>query len=122
MYLDFLVKIPDVPGKIVKLTKKGTTYIDYEYERTYDAEKDRPVWLSGDRDIRRGLSLNDWSLGQEKVNFRKNKQLPILSLIGLGSSGYIMLNTIMSLFYLIFWLWNSKRLLFFYFKIYLNML
>lgn len=36
MYLDFIVEIPDVPGKIVKLTKKGTTYIDYEYDRIYD--------------------------------------------------------------------------------------
>lgn len=35
MYLPFLVKIP-VGQKIVKQTKKGVTYVDYEYERIYD--------------------------------------------------------------------------------------
>lgn len=35
MYFPFLVKIP-VGQKIVKQTKKGVTYIDYEYDRTYD--------------------------------------------------------------------------------------
>ncbi len=35
MYFQFLVKIP-VGSKIVRQTKKGVTYIDYEYDRTYD--------------------------------------------------------------------------------------
>ena len=35
MYFDFLVPVP-VGSKIVKQTKKGVTYIDYEYDRTYD--------------------------------------------------------------------------------------
>lgn len=39
MYLDFLVKVPDAPGKLVRLKKGDTTYIDYEYERIYDKEK-----------------------------------------------------------------------------------
>jgi len=39
MYLDFLVKIPDAPGKLVKVKKGTTTYIDYEYDRSYDSVK-----------------------------------------------------------------------------------
>ena len=37
MYFPFLVKIP-VGQKIVKQTKKGVTYVDYEYNRTYDKQ------------------------------------------------------------------------------------
>ncbi|MBI9096452.1 MAG: transposase [Sphaerochaeta sp.] len=37
MYLDFLVSVPDVPGKIVRKRIKETVYIDYEYDRSYDA-------------------------------------------------------------------------------------
>jgi len=37
MYFDFLVRIPDVPGKIVRKRIKETVYIDYEYDRSYDA-------------------------------------------------------------------------------------
>jgi len=37
MYLDFLVSVPDVPGKIVRKHIKETAYIDYEYDRPYDA-------------------------------------------------------------------------------------
>lgn len=47
MYLDFLVKIPDAPGKLVRVKKGKTTYIDYEYDRTYDKEKNTP-----DQDVR----------------------------------------------------------------------
>ena len=39
MYLNSLVKIPDVPGKIVKKNKAGTIYVEYEYNRTYDPKK-----------------------------------------------------------------------------------
>ena len=39
MYLDFLIKIPDVPGKIARQRKGGTVYIDYEYGRDYLQEK-----------------------------------------------------------------------------------
>ena len=38
MYLDFLVDVP-VNSKIVSQTKKGVTYVDFEYDRTYDKEK-----------------------------------------------------------------------------------
>nr|MDA3833134.1 hypothetical protein [Spirochaetales bacterium] len=37
MYFDFMVKVPDVPGKIVRKRIKKTLYIDYEYDRFYDA-------------------------------------------------------------------------------------
>lgn len=36
MYLDFLVKIPNVKGKITYRNKAGTDYIYYEYDRIYD--------------------------------------------------------------------------------------
>jgi hypothetical protein len=39
MYLDFLVEIPDVQGKITRREKGGTTYINYEYGRVYDPRK-----------------------------------------------------------------------------------
>jgi len=39
MYLDFLVEIPDVQGKITRRKIRGTTYINYEYGRLYDPEK-----------------------------------------------------------------------------------
>ena len=39
MYLDFLVDIPSVPGKITRKTKNGITYINYEYGRDYDPDR-----------------------------------------------------------------------------------
>ena len=36
VYFDFLVQVPDVPGKIVRKRLKDTVYIDFEYGRTYD--------------------------------------------------------------------------------------
>lgn len=39
MYLDCLVKMPNVPGKIVCQKKAETTYVYYETGRTYDPEK-----------------------------------------------------------------------------------
>lgn len=39
MYLDFLVKIPDVGGKITYRTKGSSTYVNYEYAREYDRER-----------------------------------------------------------------------------------
>ena len=39
MYLDFLVKTPDVAGKITRRKKRESTYIEYEYNRVYDPEK-----------------------------------------------------------------------------------
>lgn len=39
MYLDFEAKIPEVPGKIGRFTKGGTTYVRYVTGRTYHPEK-----------------------------------------------------------------------------------
>jgi len=36
MYLDFLVKIPDISRKMTYRTKAGTDYVYYEYDREYD--------------------------------------------------------------------------------------
>ena len=35
MYLETLVKVPDVKGKITFRTKGGTTYVEYECNRVY---------------------------------------------------------------------------------------
>lgn len=39
MYLDFLVKIPDAPGKLLFEKRGDITYIKYEYDRIYDVER-----------------------------------------------------------------------------------
>ena len=39
MYYDFLVKLPDVPGKPVCEKRGNAAYVKYEYDRTYDSEK-----------------------------------------------------------------------------------
>ena len=39
MYLDAVVEVPDVQGKITYREKKNTTYVEYEYERIYIPEK-----------------------------------------------------------------------------------
>lgn len=39
MYLDFLVKIPSVKGKITIRNKKNIKYIEYEYDRIYSPER-----------------------------------------------------------------------------------
>ena len=36
MYLDFLVKIPFLQGKITRRKKKDAVYVEYEYDRIYD--------------------------------------------------------------------------------------
>lgn len=39
MYYDFWIKLPDAPGKFVYEKRGETTYVKYEYDRTYDREK-----------------------------------------------------------------------------------
>jgi len=39
MYLDFLVKIPEISGKITFKTKKRSVYVEYEYARPYNPLK-----------------------------------------------------------------------------------
>jgi hypothetical protein len=36
MYLNTLVDMPDIPGKIVIQKKKDSSYVCYEYDRIYD--------------------------------------------------------------------------------------
>ena len=37
MYLDFLVKVPTVKGKITRRKKSNVVYIEYEYDRVYSS-------------------------------------------------------------------------------------
>lgn len=39
MYLDYVVDIPDVKGKITFRTKGQARYVYYEYSREYDPSK-----------------------------------------------------------------------------------
>ena len=39
MYLDFLVKVSTVKGKITRRKKSNVVYIEYEYDRVYDASR-----------------------------------------------------------------------------------
>lgn len=39
MYLDVHVKVPEIKGLITRQCIKGTTYINYEYDRIYDKER-----------------------------------------------------------------------------------
>ena len=39
MYLDAIVDIPDVKGKITYRSKGDSTYVEYEYDRVYDPER-----------------------------------------------------------------------------------
>ncbi len=68
MYLDFLVKILDAPGKLVREKKGNTTYIDYEYDRTYDKEK---KYTRPRRSTIGKLSKDDETMMQPNQNFLK---------------------------------------------------
>ena len=68
MYLDFLVKIPDAPGKLVRVKKKNATYIDYEYDRIYDKEKQ---YTTPKRATIGKLSKEDDTMMQPNHNFLK---------------------------------------------------
>ena len=39
MHLKTLVDLPDIPGKIVIQKKKDSSYVHYEYDRTYDPKR-----------------------------------------------------------------------------------
>ncbi|SCP99642.1 IS1634 family transposase [Anaerobium acetethylicum] len=68
MYLDFLVKIPEAPGKLVRVKKGNTTYIDYEYDRTYDSDK---KYTTPKRSTIGKLSKADNTMMQPNQNFLK---------------------------------------------------
>lgn len=68
MYLNCLVDIPDVPGKLVFQKKKDTTYVYYEIDRTYDPERQNTT----PKRVTIGKQSNDdSSLMQPNENFIK---------------------------------------------------
>jgi len=76
MYLDFLVKIPDAPGKITRRKKGDSTYIEYEYDRTYDPKRQFTIVK---RSTIGKLSKEDDTMMQPNQNFLKyfpDAQLP----------------------------------------------
>ena len=68
MYLDFLVKVPDAPGKLVRVRKGDTVYLDYEYDRTYDPVK---KYTRPRRSTIGKISKADPDLMQPNQNFLK---------------------------------------------------
>lgn len=66
MYLDFLVSVPDVKGKITHKPKGDVIYVNYEYGREYDKEKKYNV---PKRVIIGKLSKADRSMMQPNQNF-----------------------------------------------------
>ncbi len=39
MYAKYMVPIPEIKSKIYVKNRKGTDYVDYEYDRVYKPEK-----------------------------------------------------------------------------------
>lgn len=68
MYLDFLVKIPFVQGKITRRKKKDVVYIEYEYDRIYDPVRQ---YTFPKRVTIGKLSETDPELMQPNQNFMK---------------------------------------------------
>jgi transposase len=68
MYLDILVKVPDVPGKITDKVKGKTVYVDYEYERNYIPEKKYNVPKRATIGKR---SIDDSAMMHPNMNFLK---------------------------------------------------
>ncbi|MFR2213933.1 MAG: hypothetical protein ACLS61_08970 [Ruminococcus sp.] len=68
MYLDFLVKIPFVQGKITRRKKKDAVYVEYEYDRIYDPVE--IIYFSKRVTIGK-LSETDPELMQPNQNFLK---------------------------------------------------
>ena len=76
MYLDFLVKIPFVQGKITRRKKKDVVYIEYEYDRIYDPVRQ---YTFPKRVTIGKLSETDPELMQPNQNFLKyfpDEELP----------------------------------------------
>ena len=68
MYLDALVKIPDVKGKITYRNKGKATYVEYEYGREYD--RTRRFTIVNRKTIGK-RSSDDASMMQPNENFMK---------------------------------------------------
>lgn len=77
MYYDFFVKLPDAPGKFVYDKRGETTYVKYEYDRTYDSQKQ----ITYPRRVTIGkLSNDDPTLirpNQTFLTYFPNAELPI---------------------------------------------
>lgn len=68
VYLDFTIKIPDIQNKITYRIKKETTYVYYEYERSYN----KKTQLTNPKRATIGkLSKMDSSMMQPNQNFLK---------------------------------------------------
>ena len=68
MYLEGTVKIPDVKGKITYREKGKTIYVEYEWRRVYDPE--RQFTIVNRKTIGK-CSDNDRTLMQPNENFLK---------------------------------------------------
>ena len=68
MYLDFLVKTPEVPGKITYRKKGDATYVEFEYDRTYDPTRQ---YTTVKRSTIGKLSKADPIMMQPNQNFLK---------------------------------------------------
>lgn len=68
MYFDFLVKIPEIKGKITFKTKGNSEYVSYEKGRTYDKEKKYNI---PQRVIIGKRSRADKSMMMPNENFKK---------------------------------------------------
>jgi hypothetical protein len=94
MYFDFLVTVPDVPGKIVRKNIKGSLYIYYEYDRIYDPvrkfnipkrttigklSEDDPALMHPNQNYRRFFP--DVELPEEKPGFKRSSCLRIGSFL-----------------------------------------
>ena len=90
MYFDFLVPVPNVPGKIVRKRIKGSIYIYYEYDRTYDPvrkfnipkratigkqSEDDPSMMYPNQNYRRYFPNAE--LPEEKAGFKRSSCLRI---------------------------------------------
>lgn len=69
MYFDFLVKIPEIKGKITFKTKGNSEYVSYEIGRFYDREKQYNV---PKRVIIGKRSQDDKSMMEPNENFKKH--------------------------------------------------
>ncbi len=77
MYLDFLVKIPEARGKLLYEKRGDTTYIKYEYDRTYDQKRQYTLPLRATIGKR---SKADETMMQPNQNFLKyfpESELPV---------------------------------------------
>lgn len=68
MYLDFLVKLPEAKGKYTYRNRNGVTYVEYEYDRTYDPKR---KYTFPKRATIGKLSEEDRTMLQPNTNFLK---------------------------------------------------